>query len=140
MRFTIAGIVGGLVTLISGTLIAILMQPVLTPYFGELIRKEGEDGLLFPSLMSGYFVIGFCLTYLAPKLGVLNMKWSEICVLGAVMGLSIFFGDHLITAGWSRLSAQAMMISGMVDSLSVVFGFAAIAFVLRHNVGKQESR
>lgn len=90
MRFTIAGLLGGLTTLIFGTIIAMSMQPLLAPYFGALIRKEGEDGLLFPSLLAGYFVIGFCLAYLALKLDVLNMKWSQILLTGAVLGLAIF--------------------------------------------------
>src|ERR1022692_3793957 len=129
MRTIIAGIVGGFATVISGTVIAIMMQPFVAPIFGELIRKENEDGLLFPSLIAGYLVIGFCLSYLAPRLGIMNMKTSQIIIMGVVMGLAIFLGDHLVTAGWSRLDAKAMTLSGLSDSLSVVVGFLVISLV-----------
>ena len=129
MRFVIAGLVGGFATLISGTIIAIAMRPWISPLFGELIRKENEDGLLFPSLIVGYLVIGFCLSYLAPRLGVKNMQQIQIVILGAVMGLAIFLGDHLVTAGWSRLNVGAMIFSGISDTLSVVAGFWAISLV-----------
>jgi hypothetical protein len=132
MRFIIAGIAGGFATLLSGTMIAIMMQPLMAPYFGELIRKEHEDGLLFPSLIAGYLVIGLSLSYLAPRLGMINMKLSQIFTLGAVMGLAIFLGDHLVTAGWSRLNPIAMTLSGLVDSLSVVVGLLVVTLVHRY--------
>ena len=134
MRFIIAGIVSSFATLISGTIIAILMQPFVAPYFGDIIRKENEDGLLFPSLIAGYFIIGFCLSYLAPKLGVTSMKLFQILTLGAVMGLAIFLGDHLVTAGWSRLNAGAMFFSGLLDSISVAVGFLVTSLVYRYKI------
>lgn len=131
MRFTIAGIAGGFATLISGTIIAIIMQPWVGPHFGEYIRNK-EEGLLFPSLIAGYLVIGFCLSYVLSRLRVKDMKLSQIFSLGAVMGLAIFLGDHLITAGWSRLNAGAMAFSGLLDSLSVVVGFWIVSLVHRY--------
>lgn len=132
MRFTIAGLVGGFATLISGTIIAIVMQPWVAPYFAGHIRKENEDGLLFPALIAGYFVIGFVLSYLAPKLGVKNMKQTQIITLGLAIGLATFLGDHLVTAGWSRLNAGAMAFSGVLDSLSVMVGFWVVSLVHRN--------
>jgi len=131
MRFIIAGIAGGFATLISGTIIAIIMQPWVAPHFGEYIRNK-EEGLLFPSLIAGYLVIGFCLSYVLSRLRVEDMKLSQIFSLGAVMGLAIFLGDHLITAGWSRLNAGAMAFSGLLDSLSVVVGFWIVSLVHRY--------
>lgn len=132
MRFTIAGLAGGFATLISGTIIAIIMQPWVAPYFAGHIRKENEDGLLFPVLIAGYLVIGFVLSYLAPKLGVKNMKQTQIVTLGLAIGLAIFLGDHLVTAGWSRLNAGAMAFSGVLDSLSVMVGFWVVSLVHRY--------
>jgi hypothetical protein len=132
MRYVIAGIAGGFATLLSGTIIAIMMQPLLAPYFGELIRKENEDGLLFSSLIAGYLVIGLSLSYFAPRLGVINMRLSQIFTLGMVSGLAIFLGDHLVTAGWSRLNPIAMTLSGLSDSLSVAVGFWVVTLVHRY--------
>ena len=58
--------------------------------------------------------------------------------MGAALGLAIFLGDHLITAGWSRLSAIPMAISGALDALSIVASFAAVCFVLKRGTLKQD--
>ncbi|NOT65638.1 MAG: hypothetical protein HOP06_06400 [Methylotenera sp.] len=129
MRTIIAGFAGGIATLISGTIIAIIMQPFVAPHFEGYIRKEGEDGLFFPALVVGYLVIGFALSYLAPKLGVKNIKHSQILLIGLTLGMAIFLGDHLVTAGWSRLNAGAMAFSGALDSLSVMVGFWVVSMV-----------
>lgn len=63
---------------------------------------------------------------------VAHKSWAWVFKTGAVLGLAIFLGDHLITAGWSKLAAIPMAISGTLDALSVVAAFAAVAFVLKH--------
>jgi hypothetical protein len=131
MRYTIASLAGALATLISGSIIAIIMQPWMAPHFGEFIRTK-EEGLLFPSLIGGYLVIGFCLSYLASNMKIKDIDIVRILIIGAVMGLAIFLGDHLITAGWSRLNAGAMAISGLLDSLSLIVGFLVVSLVYRY--------
>ncbi len=131
MRFTLAGLAGTLGAFIAGTIIAIIMQPWIAPQFGEHIRTE-QDGLLFPALIMGYVTIGFVLAYIAPKWSIEKMSISQVAVTGLAIGLAIFLGDHLITAGWSRLPAGPMAISGFLDSFSVVFGLLAVYFVYRY--------
>lgn len=129
MRYLIATIAASLATLVSGTVIAISMQQIIAPYFVGHIRTE-EQGLLFPSLIAGYFVIGAVLTYLATRLEAAQTNWISTLITGTIIGLAIFLGDHLVTAGWSLLNAPAMAFSGLLDSLSVAAGFCAARYVL----------
>lgn len=128
MKFIVAGIIGGVSALFAGTIIAIIMQPHIAPYFGNMIRNE-SDGLLFSSLVSGYFVIGFALAYLVPKCNKMNGDILPTLRFGMIMGLAVFFGDHLITAGWSHLAFAPMAISGLMDALSVVVASWAVKVV-----------
>jgi len=130
MRFLIAGFVGSLGALVTGTIIAIIMQPYVAPHFGEYVRTE-QDGLVFPSLLAGYAVIGFAISYIASKLSVESMSLIEVLTIGAAIGLAVFLGDHLVTAGWSYLPVGVMAVSGALDSLSIVVAFWAVSVVYR---------
>ncbi|HKK29178.1 MAG TPA: hypothetical protein VKA18_02140 [Alphaproteobacteria bacterium] len=130
MKLVIAAFAGSIVCLVTGTIIAILMQPYIAPHFGTHIRTE-EQGLLFPALLAGYFVIGATLTWVAMLTDASAKSWPWVLQTGAALGLAIFLGDHLITAGWSQLAAIPMTISGTLDALSIVASFCAIALVLK---------
>jgi len=130
MKLVIATLVGTIVCLITGTIIAIAMQPFIGPLLAPHIRTEAE-GLLFPSLLSGYFVVGAMLVAIGVLTEVSGKSWLWIFKMGIALGLAIFLGDHLITAGWSRLSAIPMAISSALDALSIVASFAAVSFVLK---------
>ena len=130
MRFTLAAFAGTFGALVAGTLIAILMQPWIAPQFGEYVRTEA-DGLLFPSLIGGYIVIGACLAYLAPKLNLAQSPILEIVITGLVIGIAIFLGDHLITAGWSYMPVGPMVYSGILDSFCIVIALLAVCGVYK---------
>lgn len=132
MKFIAAILAGTIACLVTGTMIAIAMQPFIAPHLAPHIRTE-EQGLLFPALLSGYFVIGAMLTILAALTEVSSRSWTWVLQTGAVVGLAVFLGDHLITAGWSQLAAVPMAVSGVLDSLSVLFGFCGVAFVLKRS-------
>jgi len=132
MKFIGAFLAGAMACLITGTMIAIAMQPFVAPHLAPHIRTE-EQGLLFPALLSGYIVIGAMLTILAVLTGASSRSWTWVLQTGAVVGLAIFLGDHLITAGWSQLAAVPMAVSGVLDSLSVLAGFSAVTFVLKRS-------
>lgn len=121
---------GTLVCLVTGTVIAIAMQPFVAPLLAPHIRTE-DQGLLFPALLSGYVVFGAMLTALAVLTEASGKRWIWVLQTGAVVGLAIFLGDHLITAGWSQLAALPMAASGILDSLSILAGFCAVTFVLK---------
>lgn len=63
MKLLFATVAGTLACFISGTIIAIAMQPWVGPMLAPQIRTE-EMGLLFPSLIAGYFVVGLMLAIL----------------------------------------------------------------------------
>ena len=130
MYFIIAGLAGSLATLVAGTVIALLMQPWIAPQFGPYVRTE-SDGLLFPALLSGYLIIGFSLAFISRQCALEKKTTRQVMGLGMVIGLAIFLGDHLITAGWSYLPVGAMAVSGVLDSFAIVAGFMAVYYVYR---------
>lgn len=136
MRFVVAGVLGAIGALVSGIVISIPIHPYVIPLLGEFVRPEAQ-GPYFPSLLSGYLVLGFAMAYLAPKLSVTKMSLVQVLTAGAAIGLAVFFAGHLITSGWSRLPAGVMAVSGLFDSLSIVFGFWVVAYVYRRPVGRR---
>ena len=107
---------------VSGSAIAVAMGPWIAPTFGEMIRDPESDGLLWPALLGGYLVISIVLVIFMRSIQPATIwKATE---LGLILGLAVFLGDHLVTAGWSKLPAVSMLISGLLDSISV--GFAAL--------------
>ena len=116
--------------LVSGTAIAIGMQPFIAPLLAPHIRTE-EMGLHFPALLSGYVVLALGMIALAVLSDAASRGWGWVMQTGAVLGLTVFLGDHLITAGWSQLAAGPMAVSGVLDALSVLAGFVAGVWVLK---------
>jgi len=57
--------------------------------------------------------------------------WRHGATIGLALGLAVFLGDHLVTAGWSKLPALPMLISGGLDAFAVMAGGVAIAMVQR---------
>ncbi|MGH1347748.1 MAG: hypothetical protein ACRBN8_39705 [Nannocystales bacterium] len=127
-RVLLAVLAGFVACLVVGTLVAMAMGPFIAPRFGAHIRDPNTDGLLMPALLAGYAVVAAGLVWLqriAPPAGV------AIAVRrGLVLGLVVFVGDHLVTAGWSRLDALAMLVSGVADALAVAFAAWACHTVL----------
>lgn len=116
--------------LVSGTVIAVAMQPFIAPLLAPHIRTE-EMGLNFPALLSGYVVLALGMIALAVLADAASRSWSWVLQTGVVLGLTVFLGDHLITAGWSQLAPGPMAVSGVLDALSILAGFAAGVWVLK---------
>lgn len=123
-------LVAFLSVMISATLIALAMRPAIAPMFGDYVRSDAE-GLNFVALMSGYLVIAIALVWFIPRVQTGSEGWRHGLKVGAALGLAVFLGDHLVTAGWSRLPSLPMLISGTLDSLAVVIGGAVVASLLR---------
>lgn len=129
-RFFAATLAGFLGTVVSGTLLAmVILGPLLTDAFGPAMRDPDRDGLLMPALLGGYVVIALTLAYLYPRLNLGGSAWSASSRLGAALGLAVFFGGHLVIAGWSRMPPAPMAISGVIDALSAVVGAWLVARV-----------
>ena len=118
---------------VSGSIIAIAMGPWIAPTFGEMIRNPESDGLHWPSLLGGYLVISIVLVWLMQSINS-QSPWQAI-LLGLNLGLAVFLGDHLVTAGWSKLPALSMLISGILDSLAVIVS-SIILYLLTHNTAE----
>jgi hypothetical protein len=114
---------------VAGALIAMAMAPFVRPAFRDLIRDPATDGLLLPALLTGYFVVSLAVAYLWPRLE--SRTWRSTIGLGVSLGCAVFFGGHLIIAGWSRMPAVAMAVSGALDSIAIIIGTAVTAGVYR---------
>ena len=119
---------GYLATFVVATIAAISMRPFVSPMFGQFVRADA-DGLAFGPLLAGYMVITLALVWLIPRIRTGASGWRHGAIVGAVLGGAVFLGDHLVTAGWSRLPALPMLISGIVDVLAVVFGGVAVGLL-----------
>lgn len=92
MKPVLATLVGAFTCLFTGTIIAIAMQPFIGPLLTPHIRTEAE-GLLFPSLLTGYFVVGAMLVAIGVLTEASEKSWLWIFKMGAALGLAIFLGD-----------------------------------------------
>lgn len=126
---TIFSILAGFsMTFVAATIAAIAMRPIVSPMFGQYVRTDA-DGLAFAPLLGGYMVIALTLVWLVPRVTTGTSGWRHGAIIGAVLGTAVFFGDHLVTAGWSKLPALPMLISGIIDTIAVVSGGAAVGLL-----------
>lgn len=122
MKKNILSLSVGFVTMM---VVAILMAKVSAPFlsnlFGDSIRKEGEDGLLMPALLGGYFLLTLFMTIGFKYFSVDLTSWKiKGMVFGLFCGLIAIFSDHLIISGWSRLPILPMFVSGISDMLAPI--------------------
>lgn len=128
--------IGFVVTNIVATALAVgILQPFVSPMFGSYIRTDA-DGLAFAPLLAGYLVITVALVWLMPRVKSGISGWAHGAVVGLVLGTAVFLGDHLVTAGWSKIPALPMLISGVVDVFAVMVGGIVIAVVQQWQLGK----
>lgn len=134
MKWIIPLGMGYVVTNIVATAIAVaVLQPVVSPMFGMYIRTDA-DGLAFAPLLVGYLVITIVLAWLMPRVKSGRSGWLHGAVVGLALGTAVFLGDHLVTAGWSKLPALPMLLSGLVDALAVMAGGIVVAILQRRQI------
>ena len=121
--------IGFVVMIVMSILVAKISAPFLSELFGETIRKEGQDGLLMPALLGGYFLLTLFMT-IGFKNSFTNItSWKKRgLIFGLFSGLIAIFSDHLIIAGWSRLPVLPMFISGITDMLAPIATGIVISF------------
>lgn len=133
-RHLIAILVGFVLINILSALTAIL---VLQPNVNSLLQphiRSSEEGLNFLALTLGYFVVTVGLTYILTN-SKPGKSWVQRSLsAGLAVGLSVCLGDHLVTAGWSKLHMGAMAFSGLIDTIPVVVASLAIGFILRKDL------
>jgi len=135
-KYIVSGVLGFLALNVLSAITAML---VLQPTVNQLLRphiRSMEEGLNFPALTLGYLVITVGLIFI-----LLNFKsgktwFKKSLVVGSVFGLSVCLGDHLVTAGWSKLHMGAMAFSGVIDTIPVIFAAIVVGFVLRKELEK----
>ncbi len=126
--FWVSAFAGFVVTSAAGAAVAVAYGPFLTTAFGEHIRTP-DEGLAVPALVSGYAVIALVMAWLTPRLVTGHTGWRHGAIVGAAVGMTSFLGDHLVTAGWSRIATTPMLVSGIVDVLSGIAGGIVIALI-----------
>lgn len=129
-RILLSIIAGFLAMFVTATAIAIGMRSHVAPMFGPYMRTDA-DGLAFAPLVGGYLVVTCALAWFVPRVSAEASGWSRGAIVGFVLGLAVFLGDHMVTAGWSKLPALPMLISGVLDAFAVMVGGAVIATVQR---------
>ncbi len=136
MKWILSLSLGFVVTNVVATALAVgLLQPFVSPMFGLYIRMDA-DGLAFAPLLLGYLIITIVLVWLMPRVKSGQSGWLHGAVVGLVLGTAVFLGDHLVTAGWSKLPALPMLLSGLVDALAVMAGGIVVAVVQQRQIGK----
>lgn len=129
MKWMLPLVIGYVATNVIATTLAVaILQPFVSPMFGAYIRTDA-DGLAFAPLLLGYLVITIALVWLMPRVKSGRSGWLHGAVVGLVLGTAVFLGDHLVTAGWSKLPVFPMLFSGVIDALAVMVGGIVIAVV-----------
>lgn len=131
----IATIVGFIATFIANTILAMtIIGPFLNAKIG-ISRDPEKDGLNFPAILIGYFLLTVVLVWLIPI--VKGKTWLQKgLIAGAMTGLAVNVAGHLITAGWSIADGTSMLFAGIIDSFATIIGGIVISYFLRNNEAK----
>ena len=134
-KHIIASLLGLLATFIANTILAMaIIGPFLNAKIG-ISRDPDKDGLNFPAILMGYFLLTVVLVWLVPI--VKGKTWLQKgLTAGAMTGLAVNVAGHLVTAGWSIADGTSMLLAGIIDSFATVIGAIVIAFILRNNESK----
>lgn len=134
-RFILSLGVGFLLNNVVSTLIATtVLNPLLNPMFNGTVRTE-EQGLVFPSLLGGYFLLTLFMVLGFPYFH-LNRGWFvKGTVWGLLVGGATFISGHLVVAGWSIIPWLPMMLSGVLDTLAPIATGIIIAYFYRNETG-----
>lgn len=127
-RMIISLAAGYVVTFVVATISAIAMRSLISPLFGAYIRTDA-DGLAFLPMVTGYLAVAAALVWIVSRVKTSATGWLHGAMVGAVLGSAVFLGDHLITAGWSKLPALPMLISGVIDIVAVIAGGSAVGAI-----------
>lgn len=127
-KFVLSLGLGFIVNNAVGALVAaVVLQPLLNPMFVNTVRTE-EQGLAFPSLLGGYFLLTL-LMVIGYRYFSLRGGWLKKGVAwGLLIGSATFLSGHMIVAGWSILPSLPMLISGILDILAPVAAGVVIAY------------
>lgn len=129
-KFSISLIAGFIVNNVVGTLAALLVaKPLVGHLISEFERKPDEVAM--PFLLTGYFLLTLMMVIVYPYLNLPGNWLKKGAFWGLIAGLMSFVSINPIVAGWSILSAHALISSGIVDVTSTVATGITIAFIYR---------
>lgn len=132
-KLILSTIFGFLGTFVVASLIAIfILQNLVNESLG--VVRTMEEGLNFPAILIGYFLLALGMSVLYPKIkDSLGGKWYlNGFVFGYLVGVTVFIAGHLIVAGWSVIPATPLVIAGFFDSFAPAFGGIIISFFYRN--------
>lgn len=123
---------GFIVNNVVATLVAaVILRPLLGQFWENTIRTDAQ-GLAFPSLLSGYFLLTL-LMVIGYRYFSMQGPWLKKGVAwGLLIGGAAFLSGHLITAGWSVIPSFPMLISGILDMLAPIATGVVIGYVYRN--------
>ena len=125
-------IVGFVVMMIVATLVTVASMPFLNELFGDTIRTQ--DTLLTSALNGGYFLLVVFMIYGFKKINFNASGWlKKGMAFGLFIGLIVFFIDHIIISGWSKLPFLPMFVSGIVDVIPTVATGIVISYFHKEN-------
>lgn len=129
----IATVLGFFVTLFANTLLAMF---VLQNFSEELlISRTLGQGLNFPALLSGYFLVGVFMVWLmniAYKSKDPQETWLQVTIKTGVCTALVFnVASYLVVSGWSIASAPHMLLAALIDSIATILGALAIGFYFK---------
>lgn len=123
---------GFIVNNVVATLVAaVILRPLLGQFWENTIRTDAQ-GLAFPSLLGGYFLLTLFMV-IGYKYFSMQGSWlKKGTAWGLLIGGAAFLSGHLITAGWSIIPSFPMLISGILDILAPVATGVVIGYVYRN--------
>lgn len=128
LQFSLSLLFGFIVNNLIGTLAArFIGKPLVHGTMSKFERKK-EDLKMAP-LLAGYFLITLMMVLAYPYFA-LEASWLvKGTVLGLFSGVMSFVSVHLVISGWSILPPKEMLISGLIDTISIVATGISIAYI-----------
>ncbi|MCJ8292461.1 MAG: hypothetical protein HRT58_21445 [Crocinitomicaceae bacterium] len=128
LQFSLSLLFGFIVNNLIGTLAAkFIGKPLVHDAMSKFERKK-EDLKMAP-LLVGYFLITLMMVLAYPYFA-LEASWLvKGTVLGVFSGVMSFVSVHLVISGWSILPPKEMLISGLIDTISIVATGISIAYI-----------
>lgn len=121
------------INVLSALSAMLVLQPTINHLLLPHIRSQ-EEGLNFTSLTMGYLVITLGILFILKNFKAGRGWIQKSFYVGSSMGLSVCLGDHLVTAGWSKLHMGAMAFSGIVDTIPLLLATMCMGYFLRKDL------
>ena len=119
---------GFLIIFVGNALISIFILNSISDKLG--IARTAEQGLHFPALTTGYFLVVVGMIWLFKKIDFKNWLSAGLKI-GIFTSIIFNIAPYLMISGWSIANAPYMLVASVVDSIATILSAIVIAMIIK---------